>query len=147
LHRTQNKKLETDPNAERWTVQKIGNRTFYRQDLNKVMLFRTGPGAKGYIKNAIIQFAREYDTLCDRDYKWLRTGAGRDDTKYSLIPKDPSDITDAVKEASTSLPDLIDVVVGNITSFGGNSTTTEDNTTVNESEEDEDLSKMFDGLF
>lgn len=150
LHKTQNRKLEMDQNAERWTLQKIGTQTFYRQDINGVMLFRTGPGARGYIKNLIIENAREYDTLCDRDYKWARKGAGRDDTKYTLLAKDKSDTSDEVLEAAKTLPSLMDVVVGKVKTFTAgpvNEDALKDEGQTDEDTSDsEDLEKMLEGL-
>lgn len=47
----------------------------------------------GQPANAIIDFADEYGTLTDREYKFSRTGV-KLDTKYSLIPLNQADLPD-----------------------------------------------------
>lgn len=117
-HKQQNFRLESNPEAARWPMVKVAGSNYYKEDVNAVRWFRTGRGGKGSTESMFINFGREYGTLCDRDYKWSRTGAGKTDTSYSLIPKDPSEKSPAVIEAAKDLPSLIDVVVGKTRTWG-----------------------------
>jgi len=116
LHKQQNPALEIDSYAERWAQSKFGNKIMYKENVNQIRLFRTSPGRANYIKNSIIEFANEYSTLCDRDYKWSRSGSQLD-TVYSLIAKYDSEMPEELKQLQQNLPDLADVVMGKVISF------------------------------
>lgn len=51
-----------------------------------------------HIGSILIEYAKEFGTITDRDYKYSRTGSGASDTNYSLIPLSisemPKDIAD-----------------------------------------------------
>ena len=57
-----------------------------RGEDNKVKILATSITNKG-LTPQLVEFAEEYKTLCDRDYKMKRTGEGFD-TVYTLMPRD-----------------------------------------------------------
>ena len=116
FHKVQNPALEGTQEAQRWERVKVGPAFFYKEAVNGPMIFRMSPGKGGTNKSALIGFANEYEGLCDREYKWSREGAGRDDTKYTLTPKDKTNLED-LSELISKLPLLSDVVTGKIKSF------------------------------
>jgi hypothetical protein len=117
LHRTQNPRLEMFPD-QKWQPVKVGATNMYKEDINKPMILRTGVGKSNYIKNLFLDFAREYDTLVDRDYKWSRKGAGFNDTTYNLIAKDKSDTNSEIVSITETLPAMEDVIMGKVKTFG-----------------------------
>lgn len=46
----------------------------------------------------LMEYAKEFGTITDRYYKYSRTGTGAQDTNYSLIPLDQSEMTDSIKK-------------------------------------------------
>ena len=117
LHKQQNPRLDTDPESPKWKRVKVGEQIYFQEEVNGPRVFRTGPG-KGYTyKTNLINYANEYGTYMDRDYKWIREGAQKEDTAYTLMPKDPKPMGDEVKKVLKELPDLTKVVSGEIISF------------------------------
>jgi len=117
IHARQNPALEVSQNAPRWQPLKIGSQTFYKEEVNYPMVFATKVGKKSMYRNAITGFWQEYGSLCDRDYKWARNGAGLD-TIYTLTPKDPTKKSKEVAEFTLeTLPSITDYIVGNPTSM------------------------------
>lgn len=112
MHKRQNPQLEQDPNATRWTQVKLSGTVYYREDVNGPRILRTKRGNNKYIEKMFVDYADEYGTWCDRDYRWSRTGSSMDDTSYSLVPKDPSKMTKEITEVVKSLPKLTDYVMG-----------------------------------
>jgi len=117
LHPNQNSKLNEDPAADKWSPLKVGTSTYYKEEINQPMVFRSKLGGKDKaIEKAFFEFSDEYGTWCDRDYKWSRKGKELD-TTYLLTPKDPSKTAKEIEEVKKSLPALADYVVGKIRSF------------------------------
>ena len=117
LHKQQNPRLDTDPDAPKWKRVKVGEQIYFQEEVNAPRIFRTGPG-KGYTyKTTLINYANEYGTYLDRDYKWIREGAQKENTAYTLMPKDPKPMTEEIKKIIKTLPDLAKVVSGEIISF------------------------------
>lgn len=117
MHKTQNPALESDVNASRWPqVKSPGGGVYYKEEVDGVRAFRTKRGKSNSIQDAFINYADEYGTWCDRDYKWSRSGKSMD-TTYSLAPKEPSKMTKDIKEVQKGLPNLADYVTGKIFSF------------------------------
>ncbi len=117
MHKQQNPALDLDANAQRWPqVKSPGGGVYYKEEVNGVRVFRTKRGKSNSIQDAFINYADEYGTWCDRDYKWSRNGKGMD-TTYSLAPKDPAKMPKDIKEIQKSLPNLSDYVTGKIFSF------------------------------
>jgi hypothetical protein len=48
----------------------------------------------------LIEYAKEFGTITDREYKYSRTGSSASDTNYSLIPLNVSEPSKTVKEMS-----------------------------------------------
>jgi hypothetical protein len=117
MHKRQNPMLEKDSNAAIWSQVKHGGVVYYKEEVNGVRVLRTKKGKNAYIEAFFINFADEYGTWCDRDYKWARTGASKEDTAYSLTPKDPSKMTQEIKDIKDNLPNLADYVTGKIFTF------------------------------
>jgi len=111
-HKNQNPALNKDSNAISWEPIKQGNQVFYKETVNGLRILRTKFGKDGYIKESIIQFVNEYGTLCDRDYKYTRTGESMS-THYSFLPKDPSKMSEEVMKAKAEAPTIEDIVIGN----------------------------------
>lgn len=136
MHTKQNPALELDQNAQRWQPVKSGGMTYYKEEVNKPMIFKTKVGQKNKYQNLITQLWQEYGTLCDRDYKWSRSGSSLD-TDYTLIAKDPSKISKEVKEELENLPKLSDYVRGTASSFS------QSNGEVEEPVEEEKTEELF----
>ena len=117
MHKEQNPKLARFPDAVKYERLEKNGEVGYKEAVNGPMLFRTGPGKDKKYKNMLINLADEYSTLCDRDYKYKRTGSNKDNTDYSLIGKDQKKMTKEIIEVQKSLPDLGDVVSGKIKSL------------------------------
>lgn len=83
-------------------------------EINGVRLLRIGGGKNGYLSAMFTNFLRKYGTLCDRDYEWRRTGAGADDTVYSLLPEDKGPGPSNASNIIASLPSLEDVARGKV---------------------------------
>ena len=69
--------------------ERVKNRagaTFYKEMIGAPRVLETGIGKSRYIAMKFINMNAEYGTLIDRDYNWLRTGSGKEDTAYDLIP-------------------------------------------------------------
>lgn len=45
----------------------------------------------------LIEYAKEFGTITDREYKYSRTGSSASDTNYSLIPLSVSEMSDSIK--------------------------------------------------
>lgn len=111
IHKMQNPELNTNADATRWEAVKQGNATFYKEDVEEIRILRVKFGKDSSLKTAILQTVGEYGTLCDRDYKYIRTGSGKN-TIYSFVPKDPSKMSSKVVEAIKDAPSLEDVLIG-----------------------------------
>lgn len=72
---------------QRGTVEArvIAGHTVFVEKIGKPMIIRIGY----YAQQQLIEFASEYGTLCDRDYKMKRTGEDST-TRYLLVAADPS---------------------------------------------------------
>jgi hypothetical protein len=125
FHKAQNPKLAQYPDADKWERVTVKDVPYYKETVNGPMIFRTGPGKDQKYKNMLVNFSDEYGTLCDRDYKWLRTGGSKETTDYSLISKDPKKITKEVVEVRDSIPELGDVVSGKVNSLSSEENTSE----------------------
>jgi hypothetical protein len=139
MHRQQNPKLASNPDAEKWERLVVKDMSYFKEVVNGPMVFRTGPGKDQKYRNMLINFADEYGTLCDRDYKWIRTGATKDTTDYSLLPKDPKKITKEVATVKKDLLDLGDVISGKAkqqTSIDSTKSETPDNDSSDDKEEE-----------
>lgn len=69
---------------------------------NEVKVLNQGFTEQHVILN-LIEFAEEYGTVCDRDYKIKRRGAEMNDTSYTITPLDKSDMPDL---EGVNVPDL-----------------------------------------
>lgn len=110
IHKTQNPKLNTDDKAAKWEPVKVGTQTLYKENVEAIRIYRMKFGKDGYLKTAILNLSEEYGTLCDRDYKIVRTGKDKT-TLYSFIPKDPSEAPEKIAEAMKEVPSLVDILV------------------------------------
>lgn len=117
MHRQQNPRLAQFPDAQKWERVVVKDVPFYKETVNGPMIFKTGPGKDKKYKNMLVNFSDEYSTLCDRDYKWLRTGSTKETTDYSLMPKDAKKAIKEVAAAAKDLPDLGDVISGKVKSL------------------------------
>jgi len=118
MHRQQNQRLTTDPNAAKWERIEVRDIPYFKEEVEGLMVFKTGPGKDQKYRNMLVNLSEEYGTLSDRDYKWVRTGSTKETTDYSLVPRDPKKTKKEVIEASKDLPDLGDVISGKIKSLG-----------------------------
>jgi hypothetical protein len=113
-HTTQNPKA-AEADSVKWTPIKLKDgKTYYVEAVNGPLVFRISMGHKGAYQNMIVGFARDYGTLCDRNYRISRTGKELD-TVYQLTPLKESPAPEAIKELK--LPDLGDVITGKVKSF------------------------------
>lgn len=71
-------------------------------EADKVKIFSTSISSKG-LTPQLVEFAEDYKSICDRDYKMTRRGTGID-TTYTLLPREVSPLTTADESA-----DLIDL--------------------------------------
>ena len=46
----------------------------------------------------MIEYAKEFGTITDREYKYSRTGSAASDTNYSLIPLNVTEASKAITE-------------------------------------------------
>lgn len=71
------------------------------EDVGKVMILNQGFGPKS-VTLPLIEYATDYETICDRPYRIKRSGSGRLDTSYTLIPlkedAKPYDVSKHVEE-------------------------------------------------
>ena len=119
MRRQQNPRLARFPDAEKWERVVVKDIPFFKEAVNGPAIFRIGPGKDQKYKNMLVNFADEYGTLCDRDYKLVRTGGAKETTDYSLIAKDPKKASKEVLQAKKDVPELADVVSGKIKSLDG----------------------------
>ncbi len=117
LHMAQNPGLGNNPEAVSWERVTYLGKPYYQEFVKGLRIFRTGPGKDNKYKDALVGFATEYGTFADRDYKWERSGTEKA-TTYTLIPKDPSSMSEEVKKIISTLPNLEKVVSGKIIAFG-----------------------------
>lgn len=78
-----------------------------KDDIGKVFILNQGFGPKS-VTLPLVEYADDYGTICDRPYRVKRTGSGRMDTSYTLIPLredaepfDVSPFTDDIPEWDT----------------------------------------------
>jgi hypothetical protein len=123
-HAVQNPKIADDADATKWTPIKLKDgKTYYVEAVNGPLVFRISMGQKGAYQNMIVGFARDYGTLCDRNYRISRSGT-KLDTVYQLTPLKESPAPEAIKELK--LPDLGDVITGKVKSFNQEDTPAEE---------------------
>lgn len=84
----------------------IGDKVYYKENINAVRLFRRGPGRNYYIIASFKTFMNKYGTLCDRDYEWSRQGTRREDTTYALIPDEKVALAPEIQRAMSELMPL-----------------------------------------
>jgi hypothetical protein len=114
-HTQQNPRLVEHQDATQYVPKKLGDgKTYYVEEVNGPLVFRISVGAKQVYQNTLAGFARDYGTLCDRNYRITRTGKSLD-TVYTINPLKETPIPDAIKQLV--LPDLGDVITGKIKSF------------------------------
>jgi hypothetical protein len=143
LHTTQNPALETNPDAQRWTPGSFNGITMYKETVEAPALFSTSVGQKGSYKKALINYYNRYGTFLDRDYEYIRDGIGMD-TLYTLMPRDPSTVSEDVASLLSTLPDLSLVVSGKITSLSQKEpTTSEETEEVQEEPAKEETEEVF----
>ena len=116
MHISQNNRLETDSNAERWQQTSVGGSIYFKQEVNAPMIFATKYGKDHIYKQNLIDFAEEYGVFTDRDYKYSRAGVLLK-TLYTLRPKDPTKISKELVALKSSLPKLADYVSGKVVTF------------------------------
>lgn len=116
-HLNQNQKLNNDPSAEKWDKGQIHGETRFKQSIDGPMMFRLPAGAKGKRRRKLIQLEDEHGTLMDRIYKIRRDGTGTD-TEYELIARDPSEMDEEIEIKMQSLPNVRDVAIGKVITFG-----------------------------
>lgn len=100
--------------CEQESLPEIGKKWKPRLRFYTNVLVRTDDGpkvkilAQGFgdsnIGQDLIAFSEEYEGLGGQDFKLTRKGSGMNDTKYQLIPKAPSPLTD--EEAELEVKDL-----------------------------------------
>jgi hypothetical protein len=112
MHRGQNPELDNNPDADRWSPVKVGNITYYKEDVNTPRIFSLSVGRANVYQNKLIGFWQENGTLTDRDYKFSRMGS-KLDTTYDLIPKDKAKKSKEVAAFTLeNLPSVSDYVTG-----------------------------------
>jgi len=109
IHKVQNPELNTNPDALKWTPIKQGNQTFYKEDVNNVRILRLKWGKDFIVKNTIMQFIKTYNTLCDRDYVFARTGV-KINTSYTFVPKDATSTPQEIVDAKKDLPHIDEIL-------------------------------------
>lgn len=113
LHTFQNPLAEMDEKKKWKKVKNQLGEIFYKEVINGAKLLVTGPGHGRYIVAKFVNAARNAEgTLCDRDYKWVRSGKDLTDTNYDLMATEPSEMSEDVKKAVEGLKDLEEVVMG-----------------------------------
>lgn len=118
LHKSQNPKIQAGSNEGIWSQVKHGKGILYKEEINAFRWFRSKFGFQGRYRQMFIDFVKEYETLCDRDYSWSRTGATNKNTNYSLMARKEGKLIlpDGVMSIK-DLPDLGDAVCGKIRTF------------------------------
>jgi hypothetical protein len=111
IHKNQNPELNNNPSAPTWETLKQGTKVMYREDVNDIRVLRVKFGKDSYIKTMLLEFAEEYGTLCDREYKFTRKGEGLK-TMYSFTPKDPSEESEEFKKAKTNSISIEEILIG-----------------------------------
>ena len=104
--------LHTTKDKPEWTEVNQYGTTYYKEEINAPRYLKTGEGWGGYIVNKFLQYTGRYNTLCDRDYEWVRQGATQSDTVYDLLPEDPSPLADSIKKIMAAVPTLEQVIKG-----------------------------------
>lgn len=103
---------ERVPANKKWRAKGrlLGNVMVRGKEGDEVKIFATGLSSKG-LAPTLVEYASDYGTLCDRDYKLTRRGEGIN-TTYTLLPRDVSAFVKGDKDA-----ELIDLngVVRNLT--------------------------------
>lgn len=81
------------PGKEQWKWKPKGrlyvNVLVKSPEGNKVQVLQQGMSDK-HVANMMLEFADEYGSLTDRDYKFKRSGADMNNTSYSLTPLEQS---------------------------------------------------------
>lgn len=110
LHPNQNPRLEKDSNAPKWKTIKLGQATFYKQEINKVKMLLFG---QTIFDDLLALGVDEEDeeaegSLLKRDYSFVRNGARKDPkTTYTFVPATKETaLTDAVTAAIDKLGSL-----------------------------------------
>ncbi len=109
LHSQQNKRLQIDETAQVWKKTKGGG---YLEEVNHVVLWRSGVGKSDYILKSLANYNTKYGTLLDREYEISRLGGGLEDTVYNIVSEAPSKYPENLK--AIVLPSLGDVIRGEV---------------------------------
>lgn len=89
---------------EPWTRVKVGNLVLFQQQVAARRLFVGGQ----QLFNVLKGLHQEYQTLTDRDYIYVRSGArGAQNVSYSFIPRHES-----LFQYEEAIPDLAEAVLG-----------------------------------
>ncbi|KKL06247.1 hypothetical protein LCGC14_2597960, partial [marine sediment metagenome] len=95
------------PEDPSWQGCKVGNVTYYREDVNGFVLWQDG----FYMSRRVQEKLTEYNTLMDREWALKRYGAkGSGQVTYDLVKAKEHDIDAAMLKEANGLPDLEDVV-------------------------------------
>lgn len=104
--------LHSEKRVDSWVKIERAGMTFYKEDVNDFKYIKTGEGWGGYIVSKFLAYYQKYNTLCDRDFEWMRQGSEVNNTVYDLMPEDPSKMDDKIKAGIASLQSLDSIVKG-----------------------------------
>lgn len=108
------------PEDPSWQGCKVGNVTYYREDVNGFVLWQDG----FYMSRRVQEKLTEYNTLMDREWALKRYGAkGSGQVTYDLVKAKEHDIDAAMLEEANGLPDLEDVANGVTETLDGSAVT------------------------
>jgi hypothetical protein len=115
-HEHANPKRPDEEDGEPWVVAKTKvGKTFYVENVERILLFRKGYGGKGYLLNFLMTHLEHYGTLADREYEIQRQGKGMLDTSYSITPiGEASELDPDVATLASELPGIEFVLQGKV---------------------------------
>lgn len=113
LRKKQNPAIGKYDNAKPWPKVRYREEIYYKQDINDIRLWSSGPGNKKYIFNQLLEAYESFGTLMDRVYVMSRTGTGAQDTNYNIKPvAETSQLTEKQIEVYRQLPPIREVASG-----------------------------------
>jgi len=103
-----------------WEPMKIGNRTYYVEEVNYPHIFKRTFGRGNANWNAFKSIYDNFGTWKDRPFTWRRNGQRKNiNTTYALTGLDKEPLSKEIAEMAGKLPSLESIVTGKVTSLDG----------------------------
>ena len=133
----------TGDGSDKWQGAKVGQITYYREDVNSFVLWQDG----FYSSRRVQDKLEAHGTLMAREWVLKRFGAkGSGNVSYDLVPAGKErDIDPDMLEQANGLPDLEDVAIGAVETLDGSAVASSSTSSEPVPETDLEVDSSMDG--